>query len=150
LCFIATAQALDDEMAERIARHKADRGPRWRLRETPLDLVAALREEARPERVVLVDCLTLWLSNLMHADSRVEMEVPELARTIKNIKGPALFVSNEVGLGVAPAYELGRTFRDAQGRLNAAMAEACEAVVWLAAGLPTLLKPAPRPMITFR
>ena len=150
LCFIATAQSLDDEMAERISRHQADRGPRWRVREEALDLVAVLREEVRPGRVALVDCLTLWLSNLMHAGRNVESEVLELTRAVNNLEGPALFVSNEVGLGVAPAYELGRAFRDAQGRLNAAMAEACDTVVWLAAGLPTLLKPAPRPVLMLR
>ena len=148
LLFIATAEALDAEMAARIARHRADRGPRWVTREEPLDLVPTLEVLARPGRVVLVDCITLWLSNLIHARRAPEAEVSWLARAIQNLAGPAILVSNEVGLGVAPATELGREFRDLQGRANMALAEACDVVVTMTAGLPKLLKPAPLPSLT--
>ena len=143
--FVATAQALDEEMAERIARHRQDRDARWRTREEALDLVAVLRAEARPGRVVVVDCLTLWLSNLMHARRSAEAEVAGLAAAVVTLEAPAIFVSNEVGLGIAPAHALGREFRDVQGRANAALAGVCDVVVSMNAGLPVLVKPGPRP-----
>ena len=143
LLFIATAEALDPEMAARIARHRADRGPRWATREEPLDLVATLEGLARPGRVVLVDCITLWLSNLIHAARAPEAEVSALATAVPSLCGPAILVSNEVGLGIAPATELGREFRDLQGRANIALAAACDVVVAMTAGLPRLVKPAP-------
>ena len=138
---IATAQAFDDEMAERIARHKAERDASWTTREAPLDLPAALAEAARPGGVVVVDCLTLWLSNLMLAERDLEAATRELAAL--KLAGPAIYVSNEVGQGIVPATPMGRAFRDAQGRANQAMAAACDAVVLVTAGLPRLLKPAP-------
>jgi adenosylcobinamide kinase/adenosylcobinamide-phosphate guanylyltransferase len=145
--FIATAEALDDEMAERIGRHRAERGPGWLTREAPLALAEALSQEARPGRIVVADCLTLWLSNLMHAGRAVETEIADLTAEIERLTGPALFVSNEVGLGIAPPTPLGREFRDAQGRLNQAVAAVCGAVVALTAGQPRLVKPAPRPAL---
>lgn len=141
--YLATATAGDDEMAARIARHRADRGADWTTREEPLNLVGALIAEARPARVVLVDCLTLWLTNLMLSDRDPEAEAARLAEAIPALAGPTVFVSNEVGWGIVPETPLGRTFRDAQGRANMAVAGACDAVVLVAAGLPTLLKPAP-------
>jgi adenosylcobinamide kinase/adenosylcobinamide-phosphate guanylyltransferase len=145
--FLATAQAGDDEMAARIARHRADRHEGWTTREEPLELVAALRAEARPDRVVLVDCVTLWLSNLIFSGRDMANEVAELRREISILAGPTIFVSNEVGLGIAPATPLGREFRDCQGRANQDLAEACDAVVFIAAGAPLVLKPAPRPRL---
>ncbi len=141
--YLATAEAGDDEMADRIARHRRARGEGWTTREEPLALAAALAAEARPGRIVLVDCLTLWITNLMLAGRDVEAEVARLAEAIGALAGPAVLVSNEVGLGLVPETPLGRDFRDLQGRTNATMARACDAVVFLAAGLPTLLKPAP-------
>lgn len=141
--YLATAEAGDAEMAERIARHRQDRGPTWATREEPLDLVEALTSEARPGRVVLVDCLTLWLTNVMLSDRDVEAEIARFAAAIPGLAGPAIVVSNEVGLGLVPETPLGRAFRDSQGRANAAAAAASDAVVFLAAGLPMLLKPAP-------
>ncbi len=138
---IATAQAFDEEMEARIAAHRQERGVGWTTRETPLDLVGALVEEARPGRVVLVDCITLWLSNLMLAERDLEAAVAELAAA--RLEGPVVFVSNEVGQGVVPPSKMGRQFQDAQGRANQALARACDAVVQVAAGLPRLLKPAP-------
>lgn len=145
LVFIATAQALDDEMTQRIARHRADRGARWSTREEPLELVARLGAESGPGRVVVVDCVTLWLSNLMHAGRDVEREIAALTAMLGELTGPALLVSNEVGLGLVPAHPLGREFRDVQGRANATLAAACDVVAAMTAGLPRLVKPAPAP-----
>ncbi len=142
--YLATAEAGDAEMADRIARHRDARGAGWTTREEPLDLVEALTAEARPGRIVLVDCLTLWLANLMASSRDVEAETIRLAQALGALGGPAIVVSNEVGLGLVPETRLGRDFRDCQGRANAALARASDAVVFLAAGLPTLLKPAPR------
>jgi len=143
--FLATAEAGDEEMAARIARHRADRGEGWATREEPLELTAALREEARPGRTVLVDCVTLWLGALMLARRDLAREISDLAREIGRLEGPVVFVSNEVGSGVVPVTPLGREFRDWQGRANQEIAAACDAVVWMVAGLPLLLAPAPRP-----
>ncbi|QFU15508.1 bifunctional adenosylcobinamide kinase/adenosylcobinamide-phosphate guanylyltransferase [Microvirga thermotolerans] len=144
---VATAQALDDEMRERIRRHREERDGRWRTCEAPLNLASAIREEAGPDKVLLVDCLTLWLSNVMLAGRDAEEEAERLARAVAGAGGPVLLVSNEVGLGIVPATPLGRRFQDAQGRLNQRMAEICDAVVFVAAGRPLLLKPAPAPDI---
>jgi adenosylcobinamide kinase/adenosylcobinamide-phosphate guanylyltransferase len=140
---IATAQAFDEEMRERIAHHRSERDQSWQTQEAPLDLVEAIRANAGPGRIVLVDCLTLWLSNLMLDGRNVSCEVKALVDLLKTLKGPVLLVSNEVGQGVVPASALGRSFRDEQGRLNQRLAEACDAVVLVAAGCPILLKPAP-------
>jgi adenosylcobinamide kinase/adenosylcobinamide-phosphate guanylyltransferase len=141
--FIATGQAFDDEMRERIARHRAERGAGWDTLEAPLALAPAIRETTAPGRIVLVDCLTLWLSNVLLARRAVEDETAELARAIEDAKGPIVLVSNEVGHGIVPATPLGRRFRDAQGRLNQYMAATCEVVVLVTAGCPSLIKPAP-------
>ncbi|MBU1286239.1 MAG: bifunctional adenosylcobinamide kinase/adenosylcobinamide-phosphate guanylyltransferase [Alphaproteobacteria bacterium] len=136
--YIATAEALDEEMEARIARHKADRGAGWCTVEAPLDLVHAL--EAAEAPVVLVDCLTLWLSNLMHHGRDVEAETIALCACLGRYKGEVILVSNEVGLGLVPETPLGRAFRDAQGRLNQRVAAACDVVEFVAAGLPLRLK----------
>jgi adenosylcobinamide kinase / adenosylcobinamide-phosphate guanylyltransferase len=142
--YLATAEAGDAEMAARIARHRAERGRGWMTVEEPLALVESLAAAARPGRVALVDCLTLWLANLMQAGRDVGAEGARLSEAIGALEGPAILVSNEVGLGLVPETKLGRDFRDRQGRLNQEAASACDAVVFVAAGLPTLLKPAPR------
>ena len=137
LVMIATAEALDAEMEERIARHRAERGPRWRTIEAPLDLASALAQVSADETAV-VDCLTLWVSNLMHADRDLEAET---ARLIAALPGRDLvLVSNEVGLGIVPDNALARRFRDAAGRLNQQVAAAADRVVFVAAGLPLTLK----------
>lgn len=138
---IATAQPGDGEMAARIAAHRAERDAEWRTIEAPLLLSAALREATAPDTIVLVDCLTLWLSNLMFASCDVSNESLRLAETISRLPGPAVFVSNEVGTGIVPDNRLARDFRDAQGRLNQIVAAACNMVVLVAAGLPLTLKP---------
>ena len=143
--YLATAAAGDAEMAARIVRHRADRGAGWRTLEEPLELAAALRAEARDDRVVLVDCVTIWLSNVMLAGHDPAGPIAELAATVTALRGPAVLVSNEVGSGVVPPSALGRAFRDWQGRANQELARACGAVVLVAAGLPSLLKPAAPP-----
>lgn len=139
---IATAQALDAEMAARIARHQAERGAGWTTREEPLELIEALRQETRPGRAALVDCVTLWLTNVMLAGCDMAAAIEELAALVPTLAGPVIFVSNEVGCGITPTSKLGREFQDGQGRANQALARACEMVVAVQAGLPRLLKPA--------
>jgi adenosylcobinamide kinase/adenosylcobinamide-phosphate guanylyltransferase len=148
--YVATAEAGDAEMAARIARHRAERGDGWTTLEEPLALADALRAQARAGRALLVDCLTLWLSNVMLAGREAEAEVARLADAIRTLEGPAVIVSNEVGLGIVPEHKLGRAFRDAQGRANAEIARACDAVILVVAGLPALLKPAPHPALALR
>ncbi|MEM9170743.1 MAG: bifunctional adenosylcobinamide kinase/adenosylcobinamide-phosphate guanylyltransferase [Pseudomonadota bacterium] len=138
--FIATAQAFDEEMAERIARHRADRAHGWETIETPLDPAGAVRASAASGTACLVDCLTLWLSNLMHAGRDVDAATLDLVRALDEAGGPVVLVSNEIGLGLVPETPLGRRFRDAQGRLNQAVAAACDRVEFVAAGLPLVLK----------
>jgi adenosylcobinamide kinase / adenosylcobinamide-phosphate guanylyltransferase len=138
---IATAAAGDDEMAERIAKHRAERKPHWQVIEEEIDLAGALLREARQDHIVVVDCLTLWLTNLMLKGADVEAAGENLVRTLDVLEAPVIFVSNEVGLGIVPENTLARRFRDAQGTLNRELASACEAVVFIAAGLPLRLKP---------
>ena len=138
--YVATAEALDSEMADRIAHHRAHRGERWRTVEAPLDLVGALETETEPGDTVLVDCLTLWLSNLMHAGRDVDAETDRLCAYLQQAGRDIILVSNEVGLGLVPETPLGRQFRDAQGRLNQHVATVCDTVEFVAAGLPLRLK----------
>jgi adenosylcobinamide kinase/adenosylcobinamide-phosphate guanylyltransferase len=142
--YLATAEAGDAEMAARIARHRRERREGRRTREEPLELAAALRAEARPGRVVVVDCLTLWLSNLMFAGRDIEAQLYEITDVLSDLGDPAIVVANEVGAGVTPTTPLGRTFRDWQGRLNLGVAAACGAVVVVVARRPIQLKPAPQ------
>lgn len=137
--FIATAEPLDDEMARRIARHQAERAEGWRTVEAPLDLAPALGE-AKPDEAIVIDCLTLWLSNLMHHGRDVEDETARLCAALPAATKPVFLVSNELGLGLVPESPIGRAFRDAQGRLNQAVASACDVVEFVAAGLPLRLK----------
>ena len=139
--YIATAQAQDAEMARRVSLHRQARGARWRLVEEPLDLVATLAREAGADRALLVDCLTLWLSNLMLAGRDAARESETLATALPRLAGAVVFVTNEVGSGIVPDNRLARDFRDAQGRLNQSMAAACDAAVLVVAGLPLVLKP---------
>jgi adenosylcobinamide kinase / adenosylcobinamide-phosphate guanylyltransferase len=143
--YLATAAAGDEEMAARIARHQADRGQGWTTLEEPLEIAWALLTHAQPSRVVLVDCLTLWLSNLMLAGRDPGPPVAALADAIGELAGPVVLVSNEVGMGLVPDNKLGREFRDWQGRANREIGAACDAVIFVAAGLPLQLKPAATP-----
>jgi adenosylcobinamide kinase / adenosylcobinamide-phosphate guanylyltransferase len=138
--YLATAQALDAEMAQRIAAHRARRGPAWRTVEEPLDLVGALRREGAPGRIVLVDCLTLWLSNLIGAGRDVAAEGAQLLQALPGLAGPVLLVSNEVGQGVVPDNAMARRFVDHAGLLHQGIAERADAVVFMTAGLPHRIK----------
>ncbi|MGA7386297.1 MAG: bifunctional adenosylcobinamide kinase/adenosylcobinamide-phosphate guanylyltransferase [Methylocella sp.] len=146
---IATAQAHDAEMAERIARHAASRDTRWTLVEEPVALAGALRREAGKDRIVVVDCATLWLSNLLLKNDSLSAATQDLAQTVAGLAGPVIFVSNEAGCGIVPNNPSARAFRDAQGLLNQALAKACEAVVLVNAGIARRLKPAPEPNFRF-
>ncbi|MCZ8260872.1 MAG: bifunctional adenosylcobinamide kinase/adenosylcobinamide-phosphate guanylyltransferase [Beijerinckiaceae bacterium] len=143
--YLATAQAFDDEMRERIDQHRADRaGDGWETIEEPIDLADALFRASTAETVILVDCITLWLSNVMLAERPVGAAIDALLATLGAATGPVILVSNEVGLGLVPETPLGRAFRDAQGRLNQRVAALADHVVFMAAGLPlTLKEPAP-------
>jgi adenosylcobinamide kinase / adenosylcobinamide-phosphate guanylyltransferase len=137
---IATGQAFDDEMAERIARHQADRGESWTTVEAPLELSAAIA--ALPaDAIAVVDCLTLWLSNQMMAERDVEAACAELVAAVDACPARLWLVSNEVGLGIVPETPLGRRFRDEAGRLNQRLAATVDEVYFVAAGLPLRMKP---------
>ena len=138
--YLATAEAGDAEMRTRIDHHRARRGPGWLTVEEPLELAAALSREAAGERAVLVDCLTLWLANLMAAERDLEVETEMLLTFLAAPRGPVVLVSNEVGLGIVPDTPLGRRFRDHAGRLNQQVAAQAQSVIFMAAGLPLRLK----------
>jgi len=142
--YVATAQAGDAEMVERIARHRAERPANWGLVEEPLALAATLRAHAAANRCLLVDCLTLWLSNLLAAgDDRLTVEINALLDTLLTLPGHILLVSNEVGQGIVPANPLARRFRDEAGRLHQKIADQCDRAIFIMAGLPLILKDCP-------
>ena len=139
--FLATAEALDTEMAERIAAHRAERGPDWALIEAPLEIAAPIRDHR--SGTLVVDCLTLWLSNFMHHGRDPVAEAEELCDALAHARATVILVSNEVGLSIAPENALARRFRDEQGRLNQRVAAVATHVEFVAAGLPLTLKGAP-------
>ena len=154
--YLATAEARDDEMVERIREHRRRRAEAWITIEEPLELPAALalqlgwglwlmpaalaRHGADPASTLLIDCLTLWLSNLMGAGRDIEAATAELVAACDAVRGHAIFVSNEVGLGIVPDNALARAFRDHAGRLNQAIAARADRALFIAAGLPLILK----------
>jgi adenosylcobinamide kinase/adenosylcobinamide-phosphate guanylyltransferase len=138
--YIATAEIGDEEMAERVRKHQARREAHWRTIEAPLELAPAIVSETGQGAAVLVDCLTLWLSNLMAAGRDPSREMEELVRALGQAGGPVVFVANEVGLGIVPDNALARAFRDHAGRLNQRIAEVANNVFFVAAGLPLRLK----------
>ncbi len=140
--YVATASADDDEMAARISGHRARRGEAWTTFETPIDLAGRLRETARPGAAILVDCLTLWLSNLLMERRDAAAETEALASALEAAGGPVVLVSNEIGYGIVPEDSLSRRFRDLHGALNRTVAAAADRVVLVAAGLPLVLKEA--------
>ena len=140
LVFIATAQAFDGEMSDRIARHRADRDARWRTREAPLDLAEAIAAEDRPGATILVDCLTLWASNLLLADADTDAAAQTLVATLARASARIVLVSNEVGFGIVPDNALARRFRDVAGLLNQRVAAVVTEVDFVIAGLPQRLK----------
>jgi len=136
--YVATAEPGDAEMAERIESHRDRRDGHWRTVEAPRALAEALA--ACRDAPVLVDCLTLWLSNLMLAEANIEEEIAQLEKTLASAHVPLVLVANEVGSGIVPSYPLGRRFRDVQGVLNQRIAAQAERVILMVAGLPLALK----------
>ncbi len=138
--YVATGQAHDDEMQIRIARHRADRGADWTTHEVPVGLVECLAHLSRPDRVVLVDCLTLWLTNLMLSDCDVDASISAIVEYLSCEQGRLILVSNEVGLGIVPDNRMAREFRDHAGRLHQRIAAVADEVLLVAAGLPLKMK----------
>lgn len=138
--YIATGQAYDDEMRERIARHRTDRGEGWTTHEVPLDLTGQIQAIDAPGRVILIDCLTLWVTNLMMESRDVDAEGEALVRALGSLSGRLVLVSNEVGLGIVPDNRMAREFRDLAGRLHQKIAAVADDVFFVAAGLPLKMK----------
>jgi adenosylcobinamide kinase/adenosylcobinamide-phosphate guanylyltransferase len=138
--YVATAEITDEEMRERIEHHRQERGTRWHTVEAPLDLIAVLNEADRAGSFTLIECLTVWINNLIYHQKDVASEVERLQARLDKIKGHVVLVANEVGLGIVPDNALARRFRDEAGRANQAMADAADEVVFIAAGLPMVLK----------
>ena len=150
IIYVATAMAADQEMSERIRRHQQDRPAHWRIVEAPFALAAAIEQHSRPDTCLIIDCMTLWLSNLLHDAqgapqplSHIEPQLDALEQTLINAEGRILIVSNEVGLGIIPLGELTRRFVDEAGRLNQRLAKLADRVLFVAAGLPLVLKESP-------
>ena len=141
--YVATAQALDDEMQQRIKHHQQQRPDHWQLIEEPLDLVSALKNNANDERCILVDCLTLWLSNLLCSDehkNNLQEHIDALVNVLPELPGKIIFVSNEVSMGIIPMGELNRLFVDETGRLHQRLAAVCDNVTLMVAGIPSHIK----------
>lgn len=138
--YLATAEILDPEMAERVKAHRDRRDSDWKTVEEPLELAKALKAETEQGAAVLVDCLTLWLGNLLGQERDAEAEIAGLIAAVGQFGGPVVFVSNEVGLGIVPDNALARRFRDLAGILHQRLAEQADRVVFVAAGLPLALK----------
>jgi len=142
--FIATCIPHDAEMKQRVAQHQKERSLTWRTVEAPVQLSQAIIEQSRPADVVLVDCLTLWISNLMlelQDDRKILACLPDLTRALQAADCPVVLVSNEIGSGIVPENQLARRFRDLVGAANQAIAEQADRVVWMVAGIPVEIKP---------
>jgi adenosylcobinamide kinase / adenosylcobinamide-phosphate guanylyltransferase len=141
LAFIATAQALDEEMHERVTKHQADRGPEFKTYEEPLAVPTLIQTLGASFEAIVVDCLTLWLSNLLLAGSeQLESEYRNLVEASSAAQSSIIFVTNEVGSGIVPDNCLARRFRDEAGRLNQAVAAAAAEVYWMVFGIPLCIK----------
>jgi adenosylcobinamide kinase/adenosylcobinamide-phosphate guanylyltransferase len=144
--YIATCMPQDDEMKQRVARHQKERGQNWATVEEPLHLPEAILENSLKADVILVDCLTLWVNNLlMETDDERQMEenISRLIRTLENATGPVVLVSNEVGTGIVPENKIARKYRDIIGLVNQAVAKAADTVIWMVAGIPVTVKGEP-------
>lgn len=146
--YLAVATAGDGEMAARIGTHRKRRGEGWRTVEEPFDIAAAIAREAGAGNAILVECLTLWLSNLMGAERDIDTATDGLIAALERAAGPVVLVSNEVGAGIIPDNALARRYADALGTLNQRVAEVADRVVLVAAGQPLLLKPTLQPAVT--
>ena len=143
--YVATAECVDDEMAARIETHRARRGAYWRTVEAPVQLAEAIRRESTPRACLLVDCLTVWLGNLVHRWHDVDAAREALLESLAAAPGPVVLVANEVGLGIVPDNAMARDFRDHAGRLNQAVAAVAGRVYFVTAGIPMTMKGAPPP-----
>lgn len=143
--YVATGAAFDEEMAKRIHQHQERRGAHWHLIEEAVDLAGVIDDKASRESALLIDCLTLWLSNLTFGAHGIEACINRLCASLGHAKGPVVLVTNEVGQGVVPQTQMGRSFRDDQGRLNQRVAEVVDGVEYVVAGQPLQLKPALAP-----
>ena len=143
--YVATAECVDDEMADRIEIHRARRGKGWRTVEAPIALAQAIRRESTAQACLLVDCLTVWIGNLMHHERDVDGAREALLESLAAAPGPVVLVANEVGLGIVPDNAMARAFRDHAGRLNQAVAGAAGSVYFVAAGIPIAIKDMRRP-----
>lgn len=142
--FVATCVPRDGEMKERVERHRQERDATWNTLEIPVDLAGAITAHSPTADVMLVDCLTLWLSNLLVQTqniSRIRRQIDGLAEAVKAAPHAVILVSNEVGAGIVPENRLARLYRDLAGWANQAMAAACDRVVWTVAGIPVTIKP---------
>lgn len=142
--YIATAEVMDDEMRARIVQHQQQRGCGWTTVEAPLELAAVLQREDKASRFILIDCLTVWLGNLMHHGRDAMREIEALAQTVAATKGRVVLVSNEVGQGIVPENAMARQFRDLQGICNQRIAVVADEVVMVIAGIPVPVKTAQR------
>ena len=141
--FIATCVPRDDEMKRRVARHQKERSQNWVTVEAPLNLPEAIRQNSRSGDVILVDCLTLWVSNLLMEtgdESKIEETISQFINAIEKAAGPIVLVSNEVGAGIVPENALARQYRDIIGRVNQTVAKTAGRVIWMVAGIPVTVK----------
>ncbi|MYK61522.1 MAG: bifunctional adenosylcobinamide kinase/adenosylcobinamide-phosphate guanylyltransferase, partial [Chloroflexi bacterium] len=137
---VAPGVGFDEGMRERIERHRADRDSSWRTVEEAVEVWDVIGSECQEGRVVVLDCLTLWLNNLMLEDRDVESDLERLVEALESVEGELILVSNEIGLGLVPDTELGREFRDLHGRMNQRVAAVCDRVLFMVAGLPVVVK----------
>ena len=138
--YLATSQIFDDEMKTRVKKHQTDRGEGWITIEEPLEVSKVLKKETSADRVILLDCLTLWVSNLMMAEQDIKTSFSDLITTLSSLSGDIILVSNEVGQGIVPDNKMARDFRDHAGRLHQDIAAVAAEVYFLTAGLPQRLK----------
>lgn len=141
--YLATCEVLDEEIAQRVGNHKKMRGSEWKTVEEPIGIVDKINEYGDKVEVILLDCITLWLSNLLmrqNSDVKIMDEVDRFIRTIKQNQTSFIIISNEVGMGIVPAESLGRRFRDLQGMANQKIAEVAETVIFMISGMPMFLK----------
>jgi len=141
--YLATCKALDEEMARRVENHKKMRGPEWQTIEEPVEIVDKIRQYGDKMEVILLDCITLWLSNLLmreNNDPKIMDEVDRLIDVIKQSQTSLIIVSNEVGMGIVPVDQLGRRFRDLSGMANQRIAQVAETVIFMVSGIPIFLK----------
>ena len=144
--YIATCVPHDEEMRYRVTRHQAERGNRWSTVEEPLRVPEVIESSCSPDTVLLVDCLTLWVTNLIMDTDKQDPEqflepTQRLVQSLVKAKGPVILVSNEVGTGIVPENRLARLFRDTAGSINQAVAETADSVLWMVAGIPVKVKP---------